>query len=346
MKEKKFEEILKEIGYSPLSNYYSYEVKKFLDFLKKKEEDITINDVLDYRDYLENSGYGIGTIKKKLYTIRAWARLNFEVNRKENFKKLYEDMKLMKMTLKRVKKSSGYQPIPVEHFYAILSSAKYFDPETKFFIIFYATTGVRAGAYGIKFKNIDFDNKMIKNLIVKGSKSIDIPITNNLYNSLLELIKYKYSNEIMTCSEEELIRIAKLHGEDFIFKHGKDGYNEKYSLDIQRRNRRNNSINAERLLAKICKKLGLWTCPTCGKNGIGNLKKCDFCNSKTVEKIYTPHQIRDSVAKYGGLSLEGLMDLLGHSSVETTKKFYARQRPEMLREELKKYDELISNLLK
>jgi len=281
--------------------------------------------------------------------------LNYERNpTNENFARLYEKIRLIKMTLSKKKGSRGFKPIPFEHFLEILKTASLGDLETKLFVYILATTGGRSQFYGLKLGNIDLENKMLK-VFVKGEKYIEVPLIDIVEELIIQHIKMKYIKEYEKrknkfVNEKEIVKdIIRMHKNDFLFKYGKDVYPDKVSWDRIKKNRRANTKNAERILRRICEKAGLWICINCGKVGAGNGNnvRCDICNKKVEHVYYTPHQIRKSIATYGfdlGLSLEGTSDLLGHSSIEITKKFYRGKQVEKVREELKGMEDLLKKI--
>lgn len=348
--------------------YYPIELEKFLEFVKSrgknKINDIDEVDYVLYRNKLEDDGYSKKMVVKKMSAVKTWIRLNYERNpTDEHFAKLHEKVNTIRMTLSKKGYDGGFKPIPLEHFVEILKTASTMDLETKLFIYILATTGGRSQFYGLKIGNIDLDNGLIK-VYVKGEKYIEVPIIDMVAKLIVEHIKMKYLNEYKeikdklekkgeTVDDEKIVReyIIKKHANEFLFKHGKDVYSAKLDWDRIKKNRRANTKNAERILMRVCEYAGLWVCKNCGKIGSekskNNNARCDVCNKKVEFVYYTPHQMRKSIATHGhelGLSLEGTSDLLGHSNIDITKRFYRGKQIQKVREELKGVGELLEKI--
>lgn len=348
--------------------YYPIELEKFLEFVKsrgkKKIEDIDEVDYILYRNKLEDEGYSKKMVIKKMSAVKTWIRLNYERNpTDEHFARLHEKVNTVRMTLSKKGYNGGYKPIPLEHFLQILKTASIMDLETKLFIYILATTGGRSQFYGLKLGNIDLDNRLIK-VFVKGEKYIEVPIIDMVAKLIIEHIKMKYLKEYNEIKEklekngekvddEYIVKkyLIKRHSNEFLFKYGKDVYSENLSWDRIKKNRRANTKNAERILRRVCDYAGLWVCKNCGKVGSGksenNSVRCDVCNKKVEFVYYTPHQIRKAIATHGhklGLSLEGTSDLLGHSNIDITKRFYRGKQIQKVREELKGIGELLNKI--
>lgn len=343
--------------------YYPIELEKFLNFVKKRGkdniEDIDETDYIYYRNSLEDNGYDKRIVVKKMSAIKTWIRLMYERNpTNKHFADLYDKVSSVKLTLSKRKEEGGIEPIPFEHFIEILNTASKMDLHTKLFIYLLSTTGGRSQFYGIKLENIDLENKKI-NVIVKGNKYIEEPIVDVLVDVIVEYLKNRYIDEYNKI-KEKLIKdgknfddkyivseyLIKMHYGDFLFMHGKDVYSEKLSYEKIKKNRRANTTNAERILRRVCETAGLWICRNCGKVGKkeNDSDRCNVCNKKVEFVYYTPHQIRKSIATYGhrlGLTLEGTSDLLGHSNIDITKRFYRGKQIEKVREELKGIEEII-----
>jgi len=348
--------------------YYPIELGKFLEFVKsrgkKRIEDIDEVDYILYRNKLEDEGYSKKMVIKKMSAVKTWIRLNYERNpTDEHFARLHEKVNTVRMTLSKKGYNGGFKPIPLEHFLQILRTASIMDLETKLFIYILATTGGRSQFYGLKLGNIDLDNRLIK-VFVKGEKYIEVPIIDMVAKLIIEHIKIKYLKEYNEIKEklekngekvddEYIVKkyLIKRHSNEFLFRYGKDVYSENLSWDRIKKNRRANTRNAERILRRVCDYAGLWICRNCGKIGSGNSEnnsvRCDVCNKKVEFVYYTPHQIRKAIATHGhklGLSLEGTSDLLGHSNIDITKRFYRGKQIQKVREELKGIGELLNKI--
>jgi len=336
-------------------SYYPDELKKFLDFVKNKGkekiDEININDVIEYRNELSNS-YKSTIVRKKMHAIKTWIRMIFELNPSDShFADLYNKISAIRTVMVRKDDKGGYEPIPFEHFIKILEKASNFDIETKLFIYLLFTTGGRSQFYGIKIGEIDFENKVL-NIFVKGEKEARIPLLNTVMNVLVEHIIKKYKDEFdklinRGIDKNEAVKIVvSKHKNDFLFKNGRDVYSKKLSWKELKKNREANTINAERILKRVCENTKLWVCNSCNRYG-NSSNKCDICGGKVKYVSYTPHQVRKALARYGekfGLSLEGLQDLLAHSQIDTTKKYYRGQQDEKVRKELEGLEKLIEKL--
>lgn len=348
--------------------YYPIELQKFLEFVKSrgknKIEDIDEVDYILYRNKLEDANYSKKMVIKKMSAVKTWIRLNYERNPTDtHFANLHEKVNSVRMSLSKKGYNGGYKPIPLEHFLQILKTASTMETETRLFIYILATTGGRSQFYGLTLGNIDLDNRLIK-VFVKGEKYIEVPIIELVAHLIIEHLKMKYLSEFKEIKEmlikkgedaddERIIKeyIINRHSNEFLFSHGKDVYSEKLSWERIKKNRRANTRNAERILKRVCEHAGLWICKNCGKVGVGksedNKTRCDVCNKKVEFVHYTPHQIRKAIATHGyelGLSLEGTSDLLGHSNIGITKRFYRGKQTQKVREELRGIGDLLDKI--
>lgn len=292
--------------------YYPRELMEYFEFIGKSPEDADAELLIKYRDHLYSNGLKSKSIRKKLYVIKTWYRIMFEDNPTiQKWKDRRLTSKTINLTLRGRGGTYGYKPLKIEQLRKLVKTAEDHstedDCEVECFIKLLVFTGGRAQFYGLMVDNIDFDNKRIR-LMVKGKKMHNVPIVGELEEVLKRHLK---------------IRTYK---SKFVFKNGKQSYVDGNPGQTFK-NMTANTKNAERILQRLATHAGI--------------SKYDSKFRLIKGESIHPHRIRKTLAHEGGalgLDLETVSEILGHTDISITKKYYRGRMDDTTRKRLEDAD--------
>jgi len=300
-----------------------HEISKLLPyFARLKLKDITRRGYQDALNDLKDLGYSESTMSGVNRTGRMIFRkaLELEMIKKDPTEFAY--LKKDKKTIEQLEEEELPKYLEKEELALFLKTAKEhgLEPDYLMFLIF-SYTGIRAGELvALKWKDIDFVNHTIS-------------ITKTYYNEKNNTFQYQLlppktkRSRRKIIVDAEVINTLKSHKEaqNRVIERLGDAY---YNKDF--------------IFAKTKRQYGYPIVIKNCQNRMGRLLKIAGLNKKL-----TPHSLRHthtSLLAEAGVSLEQIMDRLGHTDDQITKNVYLHVTQEMKKEASQKFTELMRSL--
>ncbi|NMD71521.1 site-specific integrase [Bacillus sp. DNRA2] len=300
-----------------------HEIGKLLPyFAKLKLKDITrkmyqdaLNDLKD-RGYSDSTRDGINRTGRMIFR----KALELELLKKDPTEFAY--VKKDKKTIEQLEEEEVPKYLEKEELALLLKTAKANDREHDYLVfLILAYTGIRVGELvALKWKDIDF-----KNYTISITKTYYNPKNNALEYQLVTPKTRKSRRKIIV--DEEVIDALKEHKkvQDEVIKRLGAAYH-----------------NKDFIFAKMERHYGY---PIVVKNVRDRMKR--LLAIAGLNEDLTPHSLRHthtSLLAEAGVSLEQIMDRLGHSDDQITKNVYLHVTQEMKKEASQKFAELMRSL--
>ncbi|MGJ7923209.1 tyrosine-type recombinase/integrase [Neobacillus sp. LXY-4] len=300
-----------------------HEIGKLLPyFAKLKLKDITrkmyqdaLNDLKD-RGYSDSTRDGINRTGRMIFR----KALELELLKKDPTEFAY--VKKDKKTIEQLEEEEVPKYLEKEELALLLETAKANDREHDYLVfLILAYTGIRVGELvALKWKDIDF-----KNHTISITKTYYNPKNNALEYQLVTPKTRKSRRKIIV--DEEVIDALKEHkkNQDEVIKRLGAAYH-----------------NKDFIFAKMERHYGY---PIVVKNVRDRMKR--LLAIAGLNEDLTPHSLRHthtSLLAEAGVSLEQIMDRLGHSDDQITKNVYLHVTQEMKKEASQKFAELMRSL--
>ncbi|WP_318506146.1 tyrosine-type recombinase/integrase [Bacillus sp. T3] len=300
-----------------------HEIGKLLPyFAKLKLKDITrkmyqdaLNDLKD-RGYSDSTREGINRTGRMIFR----KALELELIKKDPTEFTY--VKKDKKTIEQLEEEEVPKYLEKEELALLLETAKANGLEHDYLVfLILAYTGIRVGELvALKWKDIDF-----KNYTISITKTYYNPKNNALEYQLVTPKTRKSRRKIIV--DEEVINALKEHKtvQDEVIKRLGAAYH-----------------NKDFIFAKMERQYGY---PIVIKNIRDRMKR--LLAIAGLNEDLTPHSLRHthtSLLAEAGVSLEQIMDRLGHSDDQITKNVYLHVTQEMKKEASQKFAELMRSL--
>ncbi|WP_147536236.1 tyrosine-type recombinase/integrase [Bacillus marasmi] len=300
-----------------------HEIGKLLPyFAKLKLKDITrkmyqdaLNDLKD-RGYSDSTRDGINRTGRMIFR----KALELELLKKDPTEFAY--VKKDKKTIEQLEEEEVPKYLEKEELALLLETAKANDREHDYLVfLILAYTGIRVGELvALKWKDIDF-----RNYTISITKTYYNPKNNALEYQLVTPKTRKSRRKIIV--DEEVIDALKEHQkvQDEVIKRLGAAYH-----------------NKDFIFAKMERHYGY---PIVVKNVRDRMKR--LLAIAGLNEDLTPHSLRHthtSLLAEAGVSLEQIMDRLGHSDDQITKNVYLHVTQEMKKEASQKFAELMRSL--
>ncbi|MFD2444203.1 tyrosine-type recombinase/integrase [Bacillus sp. CGMCC 1.16607] len=300
-----------------------HEIGKLLPyFAKLKLKDITRKMYQDALNDLKNQGYSDSTREGIHRTGRMIFRkaLELELIKKDPTEFAY--VKKDKKTIEQLEEEEVPKYLEKEELALLLETAKANGLEHDYLVfMILAYTGIRVGELvALKWKDIDF-----KNHTISITKTYYNPNNNALEYQLVTPKTRKSKRKIIV--DEEVIHQLMEHKkvqEKFLEQLGDDYHNKDF------------------IFAKMERQFGY---PIVIKNVRDRMKR--LLRIAGLNEDLTPHSLRHthtSLLAEAGVSLEQIMDRLGHTDDQVTKNVYLHVTQEMKKEASQKFAELMRSL--
>ncbi|TYS12978.1 site-specific integrase [Rossellomorea vietnamensis] len=300
-----------------------HEIGKLLTyFAQLKLKDITRKMYQDALNDLHNQGYSDSTREGINRTGRMIFRkaLELELIKKDPTEFAY--VKKDKKTIEQLEEEEIPKYLEKEELALLLETAKTKGLEHDYLVfLVLAYTGIRVGELvALKWKDVDFINNTIS-----ITKTYYNPNNNTLEYQLLPPKTRKSRRKIVV--DEEVIHALKKHQEvqfEGIKRLGKDYYNKDF------------------IFSKMERQFGYPIVIKTVQNRMRRLLTIAELNTSL-----TPHSLRHthtSLLAEAGVSLEQIMDRLGHTDDQITKNVYLHVTQEMKKEASQKFGELMRSL--
>jgi integrase len=300
-----------------------HEIGKLLPyFAKLKLKDITRKMYQDALNDLKDQGYSDSTREGIHRTGRMIFRkaLELELIKKEPTEFAY--VKKDKKTIEQLEEEEVPKYLEKEELALLLETAKTNGLEHDYLVfMILAYTGIRVGELvALKWKDVDF-----KNHTISITKTYYNPNNNALEYQLVTPKTRKSKRKIIVDEEviHQLINHKKV--QDKIIERLGDAYH-----------------NKDFIFAKIERQFGYPIVIKTVQNRMARLLKMSGLNPDL-----TPHSLRHthtSLLAEAGVSLEQIMDRLGHTDDQITKNVYLHVTQEMKKEASQKFSELMRSL--
>lgn len=300
-----------------------HEIDKLMPyFARLKLKDITRKNYQDSLNDLKEKGYSDSTMSGINRTGRMIFRkaLELELIKKDPTEFAY--LKKDKKTIEQLEEEEIPKYLEKEELALFLRTAKEQGLELDYLMfLILSYTGIRVGELvALKWKDVDFDNHIIS-------------ITKTYYNPTNNTIKYELVTPKTRKSrrkiiiDEEVIDTLKEHKnlqDEIINQLGSAYHNEGF------------------IFAKMERQYGFPIVIKTVQNRMARLLRIASLN-----KELTPHSLRHthtSLLAEAGVSLEQIMDRLGHSDDQITKNVYLHVTQEMKKEASHKFAQLMRSL--
>jgi integrase len=301
---------LHEIG--KLLPYFSR--LKLKDITRKMYQD-ALNDLMD-QGYSDSTREGINRTGRMIFR----KALELELIKKDPTEFAY--VKKDKKTIEQLEEEEVPKYLEKEELALLLSTAKNNGLEHDYLVfLILAYTGIRVGELvALKWKDIDFNNHTIS-----ITKTYYNPNNNALMYQLVPPKTRKSKRKIVV--DEDVIQALERHKEiqnQVIKRLGKE-YNDSGFI-----------------FAKMERQFGY---PIVLKNVRDRMKR--LLRIAGLNEDLTPHSLRHthtSLLAEAGVSLEQIMDRLGHTDDQITKNVYLHVTQEMKKEASQKFSELMRSL--
>ncbi|MCM3768158.1 site-specific integrase [Neobacillus niacini] len=300
-----------------------HEIGKLLPyFAKLKLKDITRKMYQDALNDLQDQGYSDSTREGINRTGRMIFRkaLELELIKKDLTEFAY--VKKDKKTIEQLEEEEVPKYLEKEELALFLETAKANGLEHDYLVfLILAYTGIRVGELvALKWKDIDF-----KNHTISITKTYYNPNNNALEYQLVTPKTRKSRRKII--ADEEVINVLKEHKkvQDEVIKRLGDAYH-----------------NKDFIFAKMERQFGY---PIVIKNVRDRMKR--LLAIAGLNEDLTPHSLRHthtSLLAEARVSLEQIMDRLGHTDDQITKNVYLHVTQEMKKEASQKFAELMRSL--
>ncbi|GAA0496767.1 tyrosine-type recombinase/integrase [Salinibacillus aidingensis] len=300
-----------------------HEIGKVLPyFAQLKLRDITRKMYQDALNDLKDQGLSVSTREGINRTARMIFRKALEMDLIKKDPTEFAYVKKDKKTIEQLEEEEGPKYLEKEELALFLETAKQNGLEHDYLaFLILAYTGIRVGELvALKWKDVDFLNHTIS-------------ITKTYYNPNNNAVEYqlvtpktrKSRRKIVV--DEGVIQALQDHKEDqnqVIKRLGDDYYNKDF------------------IFAKMERQFGY---PIVIKNVRDRMKR--LLRIAGLKEELTPHSLRHthtSLLAEAGVSLEQIMDRLGHTDDQITKNVYLHVTQEMKKEASQKFSELMRSL--
>lgn len=300
-----------------------HEIGKLMPyFAQLKLKDITRKKYQDALNALKEKGYSDSTMEGIHRTGRMIFRkaLEMEIIKKDPTEYAY--LKKDKKTIEQLEEEEVPKYLEKEDLFLFLKAAREQGLELDYLMfLILSYTGIRVGELvALKWKDVDF-----KNQTISITKTYYNPTNNTLKYQLVTPKTKKSRRKIIV--DEDVIQALKDHKKvqnTVIERLGNDYYNEDF------------------ILAKMERQQGYPIVIKTVQNRMARLLRIAELNPEL-----TPHSLRHthtSLLAEAGVSLEQIMDRLGHSDDQITKNVYLHVTQEMKKEASHKFAQLMRSL--
>ncbi|MBY0124419.1 site-specific integrase [Bacillus sp. S/N-304-OC-R1] len=287
---------------------------KLKDITRKKYQD-ALNDLKD-QGLSDSTREGINRTGRMIFR----KALELELIKKDPTEFAY--VKKDKKTIEQLEEEEVPKYLEKEELALFLETAKNNGLEHDYLVfLILAYTGIRVGELvALKWKDIDF-----KNHTISITKTYYNPNNNTLEYHLVPPKTRRSKRKIVV--DEDVIQALKKHKEvqdKVIEQLGEDYYNENF------------------IFAKLKRQFGY---PIVIKTVRDRMKR--LLTIAGLNEELTPHSLRHthtSLLAEAGVSLEQIMDRLGHTDDQITKNVYLHVTQEMKKEASQKFSELMRSL--